>query len=59
VRVCVCEIMKKVYVPLMFLRGCREAGLCVNARKDNLEIDIKEIALMITRTELILINIQH
>ena len=45
---------KKKYFPLMFLR----AGLCVNVLKNNIEIDIKEIALMSIQTELNLINIQ-
>jgi len=37
----------------MFLRA---AGLCVNMLKDNIETDIKQIALMYTRTENNFIN---
>ena len=33
-------------------------GLRVNVLKNNIEMDIKEIALMSTRTEINLINIQ-
>jgi len=39
---------------LMFLRACRAAGLRVNMRKDNIKVDIKEIALMITRMQVTL-----
>jgi len=43
--------VQKKYVPLMMLRAYRAVGLRVNMLKDNIEIDTKEIALMVTRTE--------
>ena len=39
-------LVQKKYIPLIFLRGYRTAELRVNTRKDNIEMDIKEIALM-------------
>jgi hypothetical protein len=39
------------YDPLMFLRRYRAAELSVNTFKDNIEMDVKEGALMTTRTE--------
>ena len=36
------------YVPLMLLTANREAGLCVNMMKDNIEIESKENALIIS-----------
>jgi len=33
---------------LMFLRACRESGLRVNMRKDNIKVRIKKKALMIS-----------
>jgi len=51
-----CVILQKKYVPLMLMRAYRAAGLCVNMLKDNIEMDIKETALMLTRTENNFIN---
>jgi hypothetical protein len=39
------------YVPLMLLTAYRAAGLRVNMLKDNIEIDIKEIAFIFTLIE--------
>jgi hypothetical protein len=41
----------------MFLRAFRAAELWVNMLKDNIEMDIKGIALMTSRTENKLLNI--
>ena len=41
---------------LMLLRACIAVGLRVNMRKDNIKVDIKEIALMITQNESNFIN---
>jgi hypothetical protein len=46
---CVAGQMK--YVPLMLQRAYRAAGLGVSMLKDNIEMDIKEMALMFTRTQ--------
>lgn len=51
-------LVQKKYIPSIFLRGYRAAELRVNTRKDNIGKDIIKIALMTTRTELNLINIQ-
>ena len=39
---------------LMLLRACTAAGLRVNMRKDNIKVDIKQMALMITRMQVTL-----
>jgi hypothetical protein len=41
----------------VLLRAYMAAGLLVNVLKNDIEIDIKEIALMTNRTELNLVNI--
>ena len=41
-----CVIVQKVYVALMLLRAYRAAGLRVNMLKDNIEMEIKEMALL-------------
>jgi len=41
-----CVIVQKKYVPLMLLTAYRAAGLRVNMLKDNIEMDIKEMAIM-------------
>ena len=51
-----CPIVQKKYIPLIFLRGCRAAGLCVNMLKDNIQKDVKVIALLTMRSEINLIN---
>ena len=51
-------VQKKKYFPLMFPRAYMAAGLGVNVLKNDIEMDTKEVALMSTRTELNLINIQ-
>ena len=48
-----CVIVQKKYVPFMFLRAYRAAGLCVNMLKDNIELNMKEMALMIIGRNLI------
>jgi hypothetical protein len=52
-----CVLVHKIYVPLIFLTGHRETGLHVNVITDNIQIDIKEIALMTAWTEINLKNI--
>jgi hypothetical protein len=52
-----CGLVQKINVPLMFLRACRAAELRVNILKDNIEMDIKEIALIITWAENKMFNI--
>ena len=46
----VCDVQKK-YIPLILVTAYRAAGLRVKRLQDNIETDIKEMALMITRTE--------
>ena len=46
-----CVAVQKRNFPLMLLTAYRAAGLRVKKFQDNIEINIKEIALMITRTE--------
>ena len=41
-----CVIVQKKYISLMLLAAYRAAGLRVNMLKDNIEMDIKEMALM-------------
>jgi hypothetical protein len=41
-----CVTVQKKYVPLMLLTAYRAAGLGVNRLKGNIEMDIKEMALM-------------
>jgi len=48
---CTEEIYSTIY-----LRGYRAAGLCVYMLKDNIQKDVKEIALMTMRSEINLIN---
>ena len=43
--------VQKKYVALMLLTAYRAAGLRVNMLKDNIEMDRKEMALMIARSE--------
>ena len=50
--------MRKKYFPLLFLTAYIQDGLRANVLKDNIEMYIKEIAFMATRTEINLINIQ-
>ena len=52
-----CWFVRKKCVPLMLLRGYRAAELRVSMVKDNIEMDIKEIAIMTRLNESILINI--
>ena len=55
-----CVTLHKKYVPLMFFRAYRAAGLRVNMLKDNIDMDIKEMALMNKRTKNnLLIHIQN
>ena len=49
-------IVQKKYVALMLPTAYRAAGLRVNMLKENNEIDIKEMALIITGTENNFIN---
>jgi hypothetical protein len=51
-----CVIVQNKYVPLMSLRPCRAVELYLNMLKDNIEMDIKEMVIIITRTENIFIN---
>jgi len=44
-------IMCDTYVPLVLLRAYRASELLVNTLKYNIKMDIKEIALMITRNK--------
>jgi hypothetical protein len=53
-----CVIVPKKYFPLIFLKAQIAAGLLVNVLKNNIEMDITEMALMTTRTEINLINIK-
>jgi len=46
-----CVILKKKYFAIIFLRAYRATGLRVNMLKDNIEVDNKEMAFMITRTQ--------
>ena len=48
-----CVIVQKKYVPFMLLRAYRAAGLCVNMLKDNIELNMKEMALTISGRNLI------
>ena len=50
-------IVQKKYVPLMLLKAYRVAELRVNMLRDNIEIDITEMAAVSMRTELNLTNI--
>ena len=43
-------IVQKIYVALMLLTAYTAAGLIMNMLKENNEIDIKEMALIITKT---------
>jgi hypothetical protein len=52
-----CVLVHKTYVPLIFLRGHRKARLHVNVITDNIQIDVKVIALMTAWTEINLKNI--
>ena len=52
----VCVIVQKKYVPIILLTAYRAAGLRVNMVRGNIEMGIKEMAL-ITRTALNMINI--
>jgi hypothetical protein len=52
---CYLCVLQKKYIPLMFLQHT-DSWLRVNMLKDDTEIDIKGIALMITRTENNFIN---
>ena len=49
-------IVQKKYVPLMLLTAYRAAGLRVNMLRDNIGIDIKEIALIFKPIENNIIN---
>jgi hypothetical protein len=51
-----CVIVQNKYVPFILMRGYRAAGLGVNKRKDNIEMDGKKMALMIKRTKNNFIN---
>ena len=51
-----CVTVQKKYIPFMLLTAYRAAGLRVNMLKDNIENDIKEMALLFTRTENNFIN---
>ena len=53
---CVCVFVQKRNFPLMLLTAYRAAGLRAKSLQNNIEIDIKEKALMITRTENNFIN---
>jgi hypothetical protein len=53
-----CVIVQKKYLPHVLLRAYMAAGLLGNVLKNDIEMDIIEIALMTTRTELNLVNIQ-
>jgi len=46
-----CVNGQKKYFAFTLLRAWRAAALLVNMLKDSLEIDIKEIAFLITRTQ--------
>ena len=52
-----CVIVQKKYVPLMLLTAYRAAGLCVTMLRDNIEMDITEMAAISMRTVLNWINI--
>jgi hypothetical protein len=54
--ICVCVALQMKYVTLMFLRAYRAAGLRVITRKDSIDIEIKEIALVTAWSELNLNN---
>jgi hypothetical protein len=41
-----CVTVQNKHVPLMLLTAYRAAGLRVNMLKDNIKMDIKEMALM-------------
>jgi hypothetical protein len=45
-----CVTVQKKYVPFMLLTAYKAAGFRANKLKDNIEIDIKETALMIKGT---------
>ena len=46
-------IVQKKYVPFMLLIAYRAAGLCVNMLKDNIELNMKDMALTISGRNLI------